>query len=170
MAIAFRVSADGFDDVQRVLKTLDVKARPRPIARGLTKIGLLVQKIATQDVMIRGGQGPPHPTRLTSRTGTLRRSYSVNRRRLPQFVEVGTPLIYGRTHELGFQGTVTVRRHERSVAFGRRTSPFSVGPYQRRMNLRARPVLQPALRKAQPRMQPILLAEIAKETRRAGAR
>lgn len=167
MAVALRITAEGFEKVEAALRALNPQQRPKAVRQALVRCALQVQKVATQDVMIRGGQGPPHPTRLTSRTGTLRRSYVVNRRPLPRAVEVGSALNYARTHEFGFRGTVRVRRHARDVAFGRRVAPFFVGPYSRKMNLPARPVLQPALRRSSGSFSRIFRDEIERQVAQA---
>ena len=52
---------------------------------------------------------------------------------------------YAGVHEFGFSGTVTVPAHTRSVAFGKPTKPYTVGPYSRRMNIPARPFVKPTL-------------------------
>ena len=56
-------------------------------------------------MILRGGQGPPHPSKLTSRTGTLRRSlgpaFGLDKSGLPRFIEGGSSLVYAPVHELG---------------------------------------------------------------------
>lgn len=69
-----------------------------------------VQRIAAQEKIRRGGvvgKGKtrtllaPLPDRLTSRTGSLRRSIGVDRSELPFAISIGTELVYGRVHETG---------------------------------------------------------------------
>lgn len=52
---------------------------------------------------------------------------------------------YAGVHEFGFTGTVTVPAHTRTMAFGKPTKPFTVGPYSRRMNIPARPFVKPTI-------------------------
>jgi len=65
---------------------------------------------------------------------------------------------YARIHEEG--GPVDVRRHTRSVVYGRRVDPFQVGPYQ--MNMPPRPFLQPALEHIEPIADRVISDEIAR--------
>ena len=71
--------------------------------------------------------------RLTSRTGTLRRSIGVNRRGLPFYIDVGSDVEYARIHELGGG------------------------------NIRARPYLSPALEAIAPQMRAIVNKHLARE-------
>ena len=52
---------------------------------------------------------------------------------------------YATVHEFGYSGAVTVREHTRSVVFGKRVSPFTVGAYSRRVNIPARPWVKTTL-------------------------
>lgn len=62
---------------------------------------------------------------------------------------VSTPVVYARPHEYGFEGTVTVREHMRTVkqAFGRSIAPreVTVRQHDMRMNLPERSFLRSAL-------------------------
>lgn len=100
---------------------------------------------------------------LNKRTGTLARS-------IDQFVEqrggrisgvVNTNVAYGRAHEYGFSGTVSVRAHLRQMThvFGNvLPEPMTVlvRAHNRKMNLPERSFLRSALRE----MQPEIAAEI----------
>jgi len=107
MPVAMHANVTGAREWLRALNRLSPKEHQEITARSLVECGLLVQRNAAMKQIMGGGQKAkgvhlkPHPTRLTSRTGTLRRSISTNRQPLPLAVEVGTDLIYGRVHELG---------------------------------------------------------------------
>ena len=100
MAVSISVRID-IREAQRQLERLqlDHGAGLAAVNRALDRMAFLVQEDAAANQIIRGGKGPPHPTRLTSRTGTLRRSIRVNRSGLER--AIGTDLVYGIVHELG---------------------------------------------------------------------
>lgn len=95
----------------------------KPIGRALVACGYAVLRDAASNQIIRGGRfrgapGPrggrgrledaaPHPTRVTSRSGELRRSLSVgrgvDRSGLPRKLSVGSDLVYSAVHELGLR-------------------------------------------------------------------
>lgn len=58
-----------------------------------------VQRNVTTKQIRRSSKGRVHPTRLTSRTGELRRSIAVDFR--PLSAAIGTALVYGPPHEFG---------------------------------------------------------------------
>lgn len=126
MAVRVSVVTD-----QRALKRLDSalsKLRApgihAPVRRFLLGAAYMVLANAADSQIIRGGEfrgpkGPrggkgkliaskPHPSRLTSRTGELRRSLSVDRGTdrsgLPRYIDVGSDLAYAPVHELGLRG------------------------------------------------------------------
>ena len=80
MTVSLRITIDA-DSAIRTLRALDFTQREgqRAVGRALDRMAFRVQEDATRNQIIRGGKGPPHPTRLTSRTGSLRRSIRVNR-------------------------------------------------------------------------------------------
>ena len=101
---------DGDEQVRRVLTNINPGKHPAFVKRALTKSGLLVQRNAALKQMIRGGRQAPAPTKLTSRTGTGRRSIRVDRSGLRQFyVDIGSDLRYMQLHETG--GLVSRRGH-----------------------------------------------------------
>jgi len=163
MPVAMTVTVDGIEEMTRKLGKISPSANSAWMSRALVKSALLVQKIAAEDKIKRGGKGPPLARILTSRTGTLRRSIGVNRASLPFAVEVGTGLIYGAVHETGWSGTQHVPAHTRTVAFGRKVSPFRVNAFSRHVRYQARPFLAPALDAGAPKFQDFFGAEIAKE-------
>lgn len=52
---------------------------------------------------------------------------------------------YAAVHELGFHGAEEVKAHVRSVVFGRKVEPFTVGPFTRQMNLPERSFMRSSL-------------------------
>lgn len=130
---------------------LNIKKNSRFVGRFLRRMVLEVQRNAAQEQMIRGGGGPPHPSRLTSRTGTGRRSISVNLAPLPLAAEVGSDLAYMALHETGGLVSVPstqVQSHIRKVVFGRTVAPFTVPAFTRgafTYRARKRPWLAPAV-------------------------
>ena len=94
----------------------------KPIERFLLRAGFAIQKNIAEKQFIRGGRQrvkgprggsrlistPAHPSRLTSRTGELRRSYTTDRgldkSGLPFSVSVGSDLVYASPHEYGENG------------------------------------------------------------------
>lgn len=89
---------------------------------------------------------------LHVRTGTLRRSINqaVETRSDGVWAIVGTPVVYARVHEYGFQGTEAVRAHLRTIrqVWGRPISPkqIEVSAHARRVNLPERSFLRSTLR------------------------
>ena len=135
MAVAARVSVQGTEAVVAMLRRL-APAKNQEIARRALKIlAFEVQRVATREEILPGGKGPPDPHRLTSRTGTLRRSIAVDQSSLPFSVSVGTDLVYGAVHELGIP-------------------PFP-----------PRPFLQPAIDKVSPTIAEVFRREWEKEAR-----
>jgi phage gpG-like protein len=131
MPASLSIRVAGIESFEATLRR--VAPPTKPLARFLRKAGLLVQRIATTEMILRGGKGPPHPTMLTSRTGALRRSIGVDETEIPFRVTVGSNLVYAAVHELG-------------------VDPFPPRPY-----------LAPALEKAAEKFEAMLDAEIAKE-------
>lgn len=95
--------------------------------------------------------------RVGKRGGRLRRdiNYRVERSGKAVYGTVGTNVNYGRVHEYGFKGTVSVRAHLREVkqAFGKplqEAKQVFVRAHSRQMNLPERSFLRSALREMQP--------------------
>jgi len=116
--------------------------------------------------------GPVSPL-LRNQTRTLRNSIT-HSTRLDRGAEkvvgaIGTNVVYGRIHELGFRGTVSVAAHSRRVrdinwtaGGGRETddnfTSQEVKAHTRWMNYAGRPYLRPAVRDSIP----IIIREIRK--------
>lgn len=108
MAIAFRLNVTGADQTRRYFQRIGRTIPRRAIPDALVEIGLRVQRQAATKEIAGGGlqfvgarPAPALKDRLTSRTGSLRRSIRVNRSGLPRHVDVGSDLVYARVHELG---------------------------------------------------------------------
>lgn len=148
--IAVRVDQRQAAAISRTLRQLRAPQLRAPVRRFLLKAGYAVLKDAAENQIIRGGRvrgpsgprggrgkrtdTPPHPSRLTSRTGELRQSLGANRGTdrsgLPRYVDVGSDLDYAPIHELG------------------------LGPYPKR------PFLAPAAEAVSPQFPQMLLAEL----------
>jgi len=107
MATALRVSLVGTKELQRRLKQMNPAINKRIIKESLLEGALKVQTNAASIQITGGGRGKgkglaPLRNKLTSRTGTLRRSIAVDRKPLPFAIEVGSDLAYAAPHEFGF--------------------------------------------------------------------
>lgn len=165
MAVGIRISVSGGDKYGRALKRLTPSQNAKVKSDGLRKIALEVQRIAAGEKIIRGGKQAPHRSRLTSRTGTGRRSIRTNFSGLPNVSVVGSDLIYMAVHEQGgpfsFRAS-TVRSHTRRVAFGKRLAPFTVPSHTRRAHTARYPRrqwLEPAVDDVVPRKSERIMAE-----------
>lgn len=116
MPVTLHADITGAQEYLKALSRLSPKQNTKIMVDSLTECALRVQENAAKKQILGGGQKAigvqikPHPTKLTSRTGTLRRSISTNRQPLPLAIEVGTDLIYGRIHEIDGAGKAKVRR------------------------------------------------------------
>ena len=110
------VKVEGLRKLDRALRRTNPKTAPHIIRRSVSQACYAVQRRATQVEIIRGGKQPPHPSRVTSRTGTLRRSIAVDLSDLRSGIgHVGTALGYGAIHELGL-GRYPVRAYLKPAA------------------------------------------------------
>ena len=174
--VSISVTTSGAESLRRQLAQLGDDLERGAVFDSLLEIGFEIQTNAAQSQIIRSSLGPVSPTRVTSRTGSLRRSIGVDwakdRRKgdpampsgvSPLRVRVGSVLNYAGVHEVGGRvdrPTVTVAAHRRTVAFGRRIpGGFTVPAHTRRGGTSlypARPYLKPALDKVTPRMAGIM--------------
>ncbi len=103
MADLIQAKLIGSAELRRRLRKMNPKQNARIVRPALLESGLLVTRIAARDKILPGGSGPPKPSILTSRTGTLRRSltsnFAVQLNAQLQFVDAGTHLLYGAVHE-----------------------------------------------------------------------
>lgn len=110
---------------------------------------------------------------LKVRTGRLRRSinYRIDEKSTSIFGVVGTTVKYGKTHELGFHGTVTVKEHLRTIkqAWGK---PLREGPrkvlvrqFTKRVDFPERSFLRSSLKELEPKAKKDLLAALQTEFR-----
>ncbi len=170
MSVGMRITTQGMDEIQRVMRNISPKLHPQIQRRAFSKAARLIQKDAAKVQIKAGGGGKnnaraPLKDRLTSRTGTLRRSIRVNKAPLPHAIHIGTDLGYGAVHESGGTvtiGSATVKAHTRSVAFGRKVKPFNVPSHTRKAhkaNFPQRPFLAPALRAIGPQIPHLFIVE-----------
>lgn len=97
-----RVFVTGDKLLKRKMRKIDPKTNPEFVRRALVKGGFLIQRDAQLNQIARGGKGPPLRDRLTSRTGTGRRSIRVDRKGLREFfIDIGSDLRYMQLHETG---------------------------------------------------------------------
>jgi phage gpG-like protein len=180
MAVSLSISVRGIKEVEAQLDRIDPKKNPTMVARALEDCAELTQIIAANQMIksggrVRGKRGPRGGRgkltsaaaiggKLTSRSGTLRRSIAVNRSPLPWAVEVGTDLVYGAVHEEG--GTVSVPSYSRTIVGSTRSGGASVALVKAHTRTYPpRPFLAPALDKASKSFSSIFAREIAKEIR-----
>jgi phage gpG-like protein len=154
-------------DSVKIVGTEKLAARYATFSQALrARLGLAVERLATEMVgKVKRDQlsGRP-PGALFRRSGTLSRSihHDITSDTSGVRATVGTNIIYGRTHELGFKGTVAVGPHRRRVKgkdiYSRLKMPgkrvkkklmvkgySTVKGHKRKMNLPARPFLRPVL-------------------------
>lgn len=149
---------------QRALNDLIPSGNPEIQSRALKKVALLVQSVASREKIKRGGKGAPLKNKLTSRTGTGRRSIRVDRSGLPSSISIGSDLGYMAAHEKG--GTFSVRKstvaaHTRTRAFGKKFKPFKVPSHTRKahkIKLRRRAWLEPAIEDVVPQRAQVIFA------------
>ena len=107
-------------------------------------------------------------------TGALRRSIQsmVRREGTATIGEVFSAgdVKYAAIHEFGFNGPETVRQHIRTMVFGKTVPPFSVGPFERHMNMPARPFMRPALADSEAGIYAAIRADAEAAIRRAVGR
>lgn len=169
--VQVKVTLRGSQQLDAALRRISPANAPQILSRSLRKIGLQIAKVAKDETIIRGGRQRPHPTKLTSRSGTGRRSIRTDLTRLPRAVSIGSDLVYMAVHETGGTFTVprhNVRTHRRTVAFGRRVAPYVVGPFERgpySARFPRRSWLAPAVRKVRPTMGRIFLDEMRRSLR-----
>jgi phage gpG-like protein len=177
MAVNLTVSIEGEAAIRSWLDRLDPVSNSRIMRNGLIVAANLISTDAKTRQFVAGGRGKSKAlkalsNRLTSRTGTLRRSIRVNRSGVPAYIDIGTDLKYGAVHEFGGEidkPSRVIRSHTRRVAFGKKRKPFTV-PAHFRMghsaNYPKRPFMKPALDAIAPSLPTIFLAEWAKEAAR----
>lgn len=156
------LSLSGDKRLTRQLRNIDPSRKTKILRDWLLESAFVVQEKA-QNEMIRGGKNPPVAGKLTSRTGTGRRSISVFRSGLPKFIEIGTDLRYMNLHETGGE----IQR----------------GPYQRRSSSGTthrvkrhsatypkRPFLVPGYEKSKTKIAEIFRRKFRQSLDRAGVR
>lgn len=143
----------------------------RRLVTVMTRLGITLQRHVKQDKL--SGQV------LKNRTGHLRASIAhettdgeagiVTRVGVFQ----GPTVIYGRAHEFGFKGVVTVRAHVRNIkqAFGRPIAPRSVNvrAHSANLNVKERSFLRTAFAEMRGEIVGTLDREVAAEVARGSA-
>ncbi len=103
MAGGFTAEVVGDEDIIRLIEQLNPALNPQVLGPALTEMVLLTLRTAQQKHIKRGGNNPPLPNILTSRSGTLRRSLAgsgaVDLSNLPDSVRGGSALVYAGVHE-----------------------------------------------------------------------
>jgi hypothetical protein len=137
----------GFEEVRAKLESVFPAARER-LRQTTAKLAIDLQRHVVEDKL--SGQV------LKNRTGTLRRSINQHVEETADSVTgiVGADMNaarYARALEYGFQGTVQVRAHSRTItqAFGRQLASareVAVSAHSMRMNLAERSYLRSSLR------------------------
>ena len=144
MTLTVSVRLEGAEEFRKLTRAFGRAGAKRIMGETLKRSAFEVERLAKTKYLRRGG-GAPVADRLTTRSGRLARSIAVNLARLPRFATVGTNVVYAPPHEFGGRVTQQVPQHTRSVVFGRRVAPFSVGPYSRTVTFPKRPFLTPAV-------------------------
>lgn len=101
------------------IRNLSIEEQRSAFTSALTQSGFIIARNA-QNQMIRGGKQKPVDDKLTSRTGTGRRSIRSDRPEVKKgssFVEVGTDLKYMSAHETG--GIFIKKAHTRVLESGK---------------------------------------------------
>lgn len=160
MASTIKITVEGEARVRRVLRGIDPEENSGFVRRALVKGGLLIQRDAAKNQIKRGGSGPPLRNRLTSRSGTGRRSIRTDRGGLPRFfVDIGSDLKYMQLHETG--GTVQRRAHSRRSRSG---GTHNVRAHA--ANFPARPYMAPALEAVDDQLEGVFFREWQTELNR----
>jgi hypothetical protein len=174
--VAITVKTSGLNELQADLRRLNPKENVQITSKGFEDIAFAIQRNAANKQIVAGGRGkknavPPLPSKLTSRTGTGRRSIRVNRGPLPRAIEIGTDLKYMSLHEVGGSAdhkTGVVREHKRKVVFGKKVKPFIVPAHFRSgytADYPKRSFLEPAYEAIRPRMGEIIVKAWRKEAK-----
>lgn len=150
MSFAIVIKTKGLDDLPKKLERFRIGILARMDIM-LRQIGQRVAQRSKDDYL-----SGPRPDKLGTVSGDLRRSVGYPPRggifRLSgNRVVVGSNLKYASIHERGFSGSQTVKQHTRIIkeAFGKSLSfnvAVSVGSFNRKMKIKARPYLSTALR------------------------
>ncbi len=103
--MAVVVKLEGSRELQRRLRKLTPSQNSQIMGPALLEMMLLTLRISARDKIYPGGNAPPRPDQITSRTGTLRRSlsasFAVDRSQLPKSIEGGSNVVYAAVHEFG---------------------------------------------------------------------
>ncbi len=162
MPVTVRATIVGGRELQARLAKLNPKQNRQIMTYALKNIAVVGMRDAKKRHILARGKRPPVARRLTSRTGTGRRSIGLNLGG-PVFAEYGTDLGYMAMHEEGGTFPVKqslVREHTRRKAFGKRRKAFTVPMHTRKahsMRVPPRPFLEPSMAMMEKRGPDILL-------------
>jgi hypothetical protein len=163
------LKVEGLEVARRVIRNISPKNNSDFVQAALVTSALLVQDNAAFHQIIRGGKDAPVKKRLTSRSGTGRRSIRVDRKK-ELFIEIGSDLIYMKNHETGGTFLVpahNVRSHKRKNSLARRGKRIVTVKAHRRkshnIKFPARPFLLPALDAVEGQFEGIFAAEWQKQ-------
>lgn len=136
--VSYKVDFRSIKKIKRMMDSVSPKQNKAINQNALKKAAYLVQKISTEEWIVRGRgtKAKPLPDKLSNRTSTLIRSIGVDFSDVGKgSASVGTNLIYGAAHE----------------------KPSN------KSKRRARPFLKPALEQASPRFDDIYAAELERQ-------
>lgn len=132
-----------FRELQNEIRKLSLEEQRGALRDALVRSGLVVVR-NSQNAIKRGGKAKPLKTKLTSRTGTGRRSIRSDRPRVKRgssLIDIGTDLKYMEFHETG--GTRTKKAHSRTSKLGNAHKVRS-----HIIMMPKRPFLKPGLKKS----------------------
>ena len=137
------------DDVSSTIDELLSSKIKKVVSKSLVELGGKIARNAkTKQILSGGSKSVVNSKRLTGRTngaGGLVGSISDILQARQDSILVGSNLEYAGVHEYGFEEEVTVKSHQRTIAFGKKVSPFTVPSHKRKMKIPKRPYLTPAL-------------------------
>jgi len=152
MSVEFRLETTGAQAIERSLAGLVTKFGD--IEPLMTDIGVYLESATIERF---DNETAPDGSRWTpsarakrdsgkTLTDTAQLRSSITSEASGSSVAVGTNKIYARIHQLGFDGTIQVKGHKRTIheAFGRSLKApvtFDVDPFERLLNMPARPFL-----------------------------
>ncbi len=111
MPVSARIELKGDKVWAAALRRMNPEKNPKFVTRALLKAAFLVQELAATEKILRSGTpGVVHPTQITSRSGTLRRSIAVDSAGTPHFVVIGSNVVYAGVHEFGSRDGKTRKR------------------------------------------------------------
>ena len=96
MTVSVKITMDGLPKLVRALSSMTPERNARILTMPMREWAIDTQMIS-KDQYLTG----PRPQRLGVVTGRLRSSIGIDLLGVPRFVDVGTDVVYGPTHEFG---------------------------------------------------------------------